>query len=130
MKFFKFTIYLVFTYGLFILIALIKVFANGELNFGDQYILFNPDFSTVAGTFALSLLLHPVGAPILKRSMNPSNNMRNLLLGYGLTALIYVYVGFLGGLTCASEAKFISDKLTEDQYSTIFDCFKKGSTTL
>lgn len=130
MKFFKFTIYLVFAYGIFILVALIKVFANGELHFAEQYNLFNPDFSTVAGTFALSLLLHPVGAPILKRSANPSNNMRNLLLGYGLTALIYVYVGFIGGLTCAPEAKLISDEATEDQYSTIFDCFKKGETTV
>jgi len=130
MKFFKFTIYLVFAYGIFIFVALIKVFANGELHFADQYNLFNPDFSTVAGTFALSLLLHPVGAPILKRGANPSNNMRNLFLGYCLTALIYVYVGFLGGLTCAPEAKFISNEATEDQYSTIFDCFKKGSTTV
>lgn len=33
MKFFKFTIYLVFAFGVFIFAALIKVFANGELNF-------------------------------------------------------------------------------------------------
>ncbi len=105
MKFFKFTIYLVFAYGIFILVALIKVFANGELHFTDQYTLFDPDFSTVAGAFALSFLLHPVGAPILKRNKVQANNMRDLLLGYGLTAVIYVYVGFIGGLTCASKAR-------------------------
>lgn len=69
MKFFKFTIYLVFAYGIFILIAIIKVFANGELHYADQYESFNPDFSTVAGSFALSFLLHPVAAPILKRNV-------------------------------------------------------------
>lgn len=69
MKFFKFTIYLVFAYGIFIFVALIKVFANGELDFSDQYTLFNPDFSTVAGTFALSFLIHPVAAPVLKRNI-------------------------------------------------------------
>jgi prepilin signal peptidase PulO-like enzyme (type II secretory pathway) len=94
------------------------------LHFTDQYTLFNPDFSTVAGAFALSLLLHPVGAPILKRNINQANNMRDQLLGYGLTALIYVYVGFLGGLTCAPLAEDI--RANEAQYSTIFDCFPKG----
>jgi hypothetical protein len=50
--------------------------------------------------------------------------MRHPLLGYGLTALIYVYVGFLGGLTCAPLAEDI--RANEAQYSTIFDCFPKG----
>jgi sodium-coupled neutral amino acid transporter 9 len=109
MKFFKFTIYLVFTYGIFILVALIKAFANDEIHFAEQYTLFNPDFSTVAGAFALSLLLHPVAAPILKRNANQGNNMRDLFFGYVLTALIYVYVGFIGGLTCASSAIEIQD---------------------
>jgi hypothetical protein len=70
MKFFKFTIYCVFAYGLFILAAFIRVLADGSLsdNFGD-YHYFDPDFSTVAGAFALSFLLHPVGAPILKRNI-------------------------------------------------------------
>lgn len=53
--------------------------------------------------------------------------MRDLLLGYGLTALIYVYVGFFGGLTCASKAKDIQDS---SDYSTIFDCFPKGEETI
>jgi hypothetical protein len=57
----------------------------------------------VAGAFALSLLIHPVGAPILKRNINQANNMRDLFLGYCLTALIYVYVGFVGALTCSHE---------------------------
>lgn len=67
MKFFKFTIYLVFFYGVFVLIAFIRVLADGSLDF-SVYPKFDPDFSTVAGAFALSLLIHPVGAPILKRS--------------------------------------------------------------
>ncbi len=98
------------------------------MHFSDQYKLFDPDFSTVAGAFALSLLLHPVGAPILKRNINQANNMRDLLLGYGLTALIYVYVGFLGGLTCAPHADDIYKN--EDKYSIIFDCFTKGDETV
>jgi hypothetical protein len=104
MKFFKITIYFVFFYGIFILAAFIRVVADGSLSAGfSEYELFNPDFSTVAGAFALSLLLHPVGAPILKRNRNQNNNMRDLFLGYCLTALIYVYVGFMGALTCSGS---------------------------
>lgn len=96
-----------------------------------EYHLFNPDFSTVAGAFALSLLLHPVGAPILKRNINPKNNMRDLFLGYALTALIYVYIGFIGGLTCSPYVQDIYDSETDSslgQYNTIFDCFKKNDS--
>lgn len=67
MKFFKFTIYLVFFYGIFVLISFIRVVADGSLDF-SLYRKFDPDFSTVAGAFALSLLIHPVAAPILRRS--------------------------------------------------------------
>lgn len=69
------------------------------------------------------MVLHPVGAPILKRNVNQANNMRDLLLGYGLTALIYVYVGFLGGLTCAPHVNDLY--ANEEKYTTIFDCFTK-----
>ena len=125
MKFFKITIYFVFFYGIFVLAAFIRVIADGSLSVGfESYELIDTDFSTVAGAFALSLLLHPVGAPILKRNRNQSNNMRDLFLGYCLTALIYVYVGFVGGLTCAGSIKDINDH--PGKYQTIFDCFAKN----
>jgi len=124
MKFFKITIYFVFFYGIFVLAAFIRVIADRSLSNGfKDYLLINYDFSTVAGAFALSLLLHPVGAPILKRNRNQNNNMRDLFLGYCLTALIYVYVGFIGGLTCAGSIQDINEN--SSKYQTIFDCFAK-----
>jgi hypothetical protein len=123
MKFFKFTIYPVFAYGIFIAVSFIHVLSNGTLNL-DNYVLFDPDFSTVAGAFALSFLIHPIAPPILKRNIKPENNMRDLLLGYGLTALIYVFVGFIGGLTCTGVVSKILDD-TKGEYQTVFDCVKK-----
>jgi len=102
MKFFKYTIYFVLLYGIFVGVAFIMVLFDGNLDF-SQYHTFDPDFSTVAGAFALSLLIHPVGAPILKRNVNQKNNNRDLFLGYCLTAVIYVYVGFIGAMTCAKD---------------------------
>ena len=107
MKFFKFTIYFVFLYGFFVLAGFIRVVSDGTLDF-DLYTKFNPDFSTVAGAFALSLLIHPILAPIIKKNIKPVNNMRDLFLGYCLTALIYVFVGFVGALTCAHSIEDIN----------------------
>ena len=125
-SFFKYTIYLVFLYGIFVLASFIRVLAEGLLHFGE-FKLFDSDFSTVAGAFALSMLIHPVGAPILKRNANQSNNMRDLFLGYCLTALIYVFVGFVGGMTCAESVEDILHGHPEE-YSTVFDCVRKGDS--
>jgi len=48
-------------------------------------------------------------------------------LGYLLTAMIYVFVGFIGGLTCAGSVKEILSKEHADKYNTVFDCVKKGA---
>lgn len=127
LKFFKYTIYLVLAYGIFIVASFVRVLAEGSLHFAD-YKAFDPDFSTVAGAFALSLLLHPVAAPILKRNVKQENNPRDLFLGYVLTALIYVFVGFIGGLTCANS---VTDVLNDEagEYNTIFDCFQKDENS-
>jgi hypothetical protein len=50
-----------------------------------------------------------------------------LLLGYCLTAFIYFFVGFIGGLTCATEVENILAH--PDEYSTIFDCVNAKSNT-
>lgn len=88
--------------------------------------MFDSDFSNVAGAFALSFMIHPTAAPILKKSINLKNNERDLLFGYILTAVIYFFVGFVGGLTCAPS---VNDILAGKNYNTIFDCFEHTSTT-
>lgn len=116
----KYSIYCVAAYFLFVFVNLIRNIVEGSIVFGE-YDLFNPDFSSVAGAFALSFLIHPTAAPILKKSINLKNNERDLLLGYILTAGIYFYVGFVGGLTCAPHVQDIY--ANPGKYSTIFDCF-------
>lgn len=65
------------------------------------------DFSSVAGAFALSFLVHPMAAPILKRNIDLKNNNRDLFLGYTLGVGICFYVGFMGSLSCSPEVKNI-----------------------
>lgn len=43
-----------------------------------------------------------------------------------MTAGIYFYVGFIGGLTCGPEVKDILNN--PNKYSTIFDCFASKET--
>lgn len=85
---------------MFILFNLIRHTLEGNIHLGE-FRYFNPDFSSVAGAFALSFLVHPTAAPILKRNANLENNNRDLLFGYVLGAGICFYVGFFGSMSCA-----------------------------
>ena len=88
-------------YGIFILVSVGREISEGTIDL-NKYVLFNSDFSNVAGTFALSFLIHPIASSILKKNVNLDNNERDLLFGYILTSFIYFFVGFFGGLTCGS----------------------------
>lgn len=66
-----------------------------------QFLYFTPDFSSVAGAFALSFLVHPMAATILKKNVDLNNNSRDLFLGYALGAGLLFFVGFFGALSCA-----------------------------
>lgn len=126
LKLIRFSIYCVIFYGIFILVNLIRLLAEGTVSFANIQ-LFDHDFSSVAGAFALSFLIHPTAAPILKKSINLKNNERDLFFGYLLTAAVYFYVGFIGGLTCSPKAMEINNH--PKKYSTVFDCFADTKTT-
>lgn len=107
LKLIKYSIYCVIFYAIFVAVALGKNMIQGSINF-DQYELFDHDFSSVAGAFALSFLIHPTASPIIKKSAKPENNERHLLLGYCLTAAVYFYVGFFGGMSCGHRVTDIN----------------------
>lgn len=69
----KYSIYCVIFYAIFIIVNLIRLLIHGSITF-DGVTLFDSDFSSVAGAFALSFLIHPTAAPILKKSSNLKNN--------------------------------------------------------
>lgn len=94
------------SYAVFILLNLLRHLIEGNIHLG-QFRLFNTDFSSVAGAFALSFLVHPMAAPILKKNINLLNNNRDLFLGYSLGATICFYVGFFGALSCGPEVSNI-----------------------
>lgn len=123
LKFLTFTIYLVLIYLLYILAFAVKNMIRGEIQW-DQYILFSPSFSKVAGAFALSFIVHPVISPYLKKNLHQEKNGRDLFLGYVATAFIYSFVGIFGAFACGK----VVNEATEDDYSTIFQCFKRTNT--
>ena len=126
LKVFTLTFYCVALYFIFIVASLIRQIAEDNIDF-VLFPKFNPNFSNVAGAFALSFLIHPTAAPILKKNIKQSNNQRDLLLGYCLTASIYFFVGFFGGLSCSNKVKDIVNN--PGNYNTIFDCTKDTETT-
>lgn len=122
----SYSIYCIIAYAIFILLNLIRHISEGNIHLAD-FRLFNADFSSVAGAFALSFLVHPMAAPILKRNINLLNNSRDLFWGYVLGASICFYVGFMGGLSCAPEVKNILTR--PEHYSTVFDCVSSTKTS-
>lgn len=73
LKLLKYSIYCVMVYSIYIIINVIRFLIEGSIHFGELE-LFDSDFSSVAGAFALSFLLHPTAAPILKKNINLKNN--------------------------------------------------------
>lgn len=59
-------------------------------------VLFNTNFSPLAGILCTGYYLHTVSMPILRQSKKPENNMRNLFLSYFLVFMSYIIVGSLG----------------------------------
>jgi uncharacterized membrane protein YkvI len=104
LKFLTFTIYLVLVYLLYILVFAVTNMINNEIQWQD-YTLFSPNLSKVAGAFALSFIVHPIISPYLKKNLNQEKNGRDLFLGYVATAFIYAIVGIFGAFACGKVAK-------------------------
>ena len=81
LKLIKYSIYCVAAYFIYVLVNVIRNLVEGTIVFSD-YKLFNPDFSSVAGAFALSFLIHPTAAPILKKSINLKNKSLEYEINY------------------------------------------------
>jgi hypothetical protein len=107
------------TYLVFILLNLIRHIIEGKIHIG-QFRFFNSDFSSIGGALALSFLVHPMAAPVLKKSKYLENNTRDLVFGYIVGATILFYTGFFGALSCAPEIQNI--RTHPDEYRTVFDC--------
>eukprot|EP00919_Chromeraceae_sp_WS-2016_P035453 GHVR01084081.1.p1 GENE.GHVR01084081.1~~GHVR01084081.1.p1 ORF type:complete len:114 (+),score=3.97 GHVR01084081.1:1847-2188(+) len=111
---------------IFVLVSFIRELSEGNIHLAN-FNFYDPDFSSVAGAFALSFLIHPILGPIIKKNIQPKNNQRDLFYGYCLTASIYFFVGFVGSFTCATSVKDIIDH--PNQYNTVFDCVKAKEST-
>lgn len=86
----------------FIFLNVMRHIVEGKIHLGE-FRLFNTNFSSIAGAFALSFLVHPMVSPILKKSKHLENNTRDLVLGYAMGTGICFYAGFFGALSCAPE---------------------------
>ena len=58
--------------------------------------LINTDFSKLAGMLGIGYFLHTVSIPIIRQNKNQNNNERDVLIGYFLVYLTYLFVGVMG----------------------------------
>jgi len=73
-------------------------------------LLFNSQFSNLAGVLCAGYFIHQVSIPIIQNAAEPEKNLRNVFLGYLLVFLCYIIVGGLGyfaftGNTFSSKRK-------------------------
>ena len=106
----------VFMLILFIIYTSVVAFTNTDLSLGTAddalntdwtseqrtLILFNSNFSPLAGIFGVGYYLHTCSIPIVRSAAKPEKNDRNLFLGFFLVFVSYIllgglgYVGFIG----------------------------------
>ena len=79
--------------------------------------LFSADLSSVAGTFALSFLVHNTVCQILAQSGKPTQARRHLLLGYLSAYAVYGIIGVLGAIGIQRYVR------SEVSYQTICEFF-------
>jgi hypothetical protein len=92
--------YCVMTYLVFIFLNILRHIMEGTIHI-SEFRFFNSDFSSIGGALALTFLVHPMAAPVLKKSCNLQNNTRDLVCGYVVGASVCFYAGFFGSLSCA-----------------------------
>jgi sodium-coupled neutral amino acid transporter 9 len=71
-----------------------------NLNFSDIHspnyaALYNFKFPALTGTLALSYFIHNAILTILRNQKHPENNTRDLSIGYILSAICYIFIGFM-----------------------------------
>jgi len=75
-------------------------------------LLFNSQFSNLAGCLCAGYFIHQVSIPIISNAADPSKNLRNVFLGYLLVFLCYITVGSLGYF--AFTGKYFESKRDKD----------------
>jgi len=110
-----------YIYTVFIIYIAIDNIVNGNFETKKSEINYvTNDIANLAGTFALSYMLHNAVIPIVKQNKHQEKNTRDIRLAFLLTSFIYCIIGFFGCLG-------IVGKSTPDGSapSTVMDFFEK-----
>lgn len=110
-----------YIYTIFIIYIAIDNIANGPFEAHKAEIEYvTSDIANLAGTFALSFMIHNAIIPIVKQNKHQEKNSRDVRLAFILTSIIYCIIGFFGSL--AIVGKSTPDGSTA---STVMDYFAK-----
>ena len=110
-----------YIYTVFIIYIACDNIINGSFDEKKSEIKYvTNDIANLAGTFALSYMLHNAVMPIVKQNKHQEKNTRDIRLAFLLTSFIYCVIGFFGCLG-------IVGKSTPDgsTAATVMDYFEK-----
>ena len=93
-------------YGIIaIIVFIVYMIVRGFMNISnvnlDTVKIFTSDVANLCGVFALSFFVHNIIIPIMKNNREEKKNNRDVVLGYGMTAGVYIIIGFFGTFAIA-----------------------------
>ncbi|CAD8190473.1 unnamed protein product [Paramecium pentaurelia] len=91
----------VFSFILFTIYEGIYMLITDHQGVVDNLKWFSWDVSTMAGTFALALLIQSMVVPIMKNNMIQQNNNRDIAIGFTWTWFVYCMAGTFGAFAVA-----------------------------
>lgn len=110
-----------YIYTLFIVYMAIDNIVNGSFEEKKGEILYvTNDIANLAGTFALSYMIHNAIIPIVKQNKNQEKNTRDVRLAFLLTSSIYCIIGVFGCLGIVGRTTPDGSKA-----ATVMDFFEK-----
>ena len=71
-------------------------YINGDYAIRRDVLLFNSNFSPLAGLLCVGYFLHPVTVTIVRKNIDQRNNERDITMGYLLVCASYVMIGLFG----------------------------------
>ncbi|CAD8199009.1 unnamed protein product [Paramecium pentaurelia] len=91
----------VFSFIIFTIYEGIYMLVTDHQGVVDNLKWFSWDVSTMAGTFALALLIQSMVVPIMKNNMIQQNNNRDIAIGFAWTWFVYCMAGTFGAFAVA-----------------------------
>lgn len=113
-------IFLIFLTIVYIIFKGIYNLSSGNVNL-NHLPLATSEFTNLFGIFLVAFFVHHVVNQIMKKNIVPSNNDRDLKIGFIATSILYAFLGVFGAFA------IVDLKKSGKNYNIVFDYFEENT---